>query len=149
MLASESATQYLNVDLDVWSSQSLEPLVAALGERVCVHYVGREGRRHGAHVSLARTSRSADATARALARLIETLPQPARRLWDTASARDFNIGIQAGLTPHAHEVRLSATTLEIIARLGGRIVVTTYSPEERILIAWRHDASRNAEEGRT
>lgn len=139
MPTSEGATQFLNVDLDVWSKRPLEPFVTALGKHLYVHYVGREGTRHGAHVALARDSASADTTARALARLVEKLPKAARRLWDTASAREFNIGIQAGLTPHAHEVRLSPATLEVIARLTARVVVTTYSPEERILANWRAD----------
>ena len=142
MPSSEHATHYLNVDLDVWSRRPLESLVAALGRRVCTHYVGREGRRYGAHVSLARTSRSADTTARALARLIEKLPKAARRSWDTATAREFNIGIQAGVTPYAHEVRLSPATLAIISRLAGRVVVTTYSPDEEALLTWRSDAAR-------
>ncbi len=131
MPISDDATQFLNVDLDVYSTRPLEPLVAALGKRVLVHYVGREGRRYSAHLCLAGDSENPDTTARALAKLVEKLPKHARRLWDTASAREFNVGIQAGLTPHAHELRISPATLEIIARLTGRIVVTTYSPEQR------------------
>jgi hypothetical protein len=126
----EGETSFLNVDLDVWSRRPLEPLVEALGKRIIVHHVGREGRRHGAHVSFSGFGQSADALTRALARLVEKLPEPARTLWDGATAREFNVGIQAGLTPFSHEIRITAETLEMVARLGGTVVVTTYAPEQ-------------------
>jgi hypothetical protein len=37
-------TQYLNVDLDIYSSKKLDPLVEALGESVAVLYVGKTTR---------------------------------------------------------------------------------------------------------
>ena len=124
----EGETSFLNVDLDIWSRRPLEPLVEALGKKILVHHVGKEGRRQGAHLSLSRCGQSADARTRALARLVEKLPKAARKLWDDATAREFNVGIQAGLTPFSHEIRLSAETLEMVARLGGSVVVTTYAP---------------------
>jgi hypothetical protein len=124
----EGETSLLNVDLDVWSRRPLEPLVEALGKKILVHHVGREGRRHGAHVSLSSERPSADALTRALARLVEKLPKAARKLWDGATAREFNVGVQAGLTPFSHEIRLTAETLEMVAQLGGTVVVTTYAP---------------------
>jgi len=48
----EEVTNFLNVDLDILSRSRLEPLVAAFGKNVSVHYVGAEGSRYGAHLSL-------------------------------------------------------------------------------------------------
>ena len=122
-------TQFLNVDLDVWSRSPLDELVAAFGKRVFVLYVGREGRRYGAHVALVRysTSKKADTVIRALARLVADLPEAPRAIWDRAQSRELNIGIQAGHTPHAHELRIKPDTLEAVASLDARIVVTTYA----------------------
>jgi hypothetical protein len=44
------STHYANVDLDVWSERSLQPMVEAMGSRVSVLYVGREQTRYGAHL---------------------------------------------------------------------------------------------------
>jgi hypothetical protein len=125
----EDETSFINVDLDIWSRHRLEPLVEALGNQIIIHRVGREGGRHGAHVSLSNCRPRVDARTRALARLVEKLPKAARTLWDGATVREFNVGIQAGLTPFSHEIRITAETLEMVARLGGTVVVTTYAPE--------------------
>ena len=125
----DDETQFLNVDLDVWSRSPLDQLVAAFGRRVRVLFVGREGRRYGAHVGLSSSGRNVDTLVRALARLVADLPKTSRTLWDRAQSREFNIGIQAGHEPHSHELRLKADTLEAVARLNARIVVTTYAAQ--------------------
>lgn len=95
-------------------------------------YVGPEGRRHGAHLELAGAygrDPDADAIIARLAALVGRLPRSARRFWDRALAREFNIGVQAGRRPYSHELRLTTPTLAAVARLGGRIVITTYGVE--------------------
>ena len=121
-------TAFLAVDLDIVSTRSLQPLVDAFGRSVIVNYVGREGRRHTAHLGLGLFRHSADAVIRAWVRRVEKLPPPARRLWDAALAREFNIGIQAGLKPFSHQLRIEAETVRQLARVNGRIGVTTYAP---------------------
>jgi len=121
-------TRFLNVDLDILSRTSLEPLVTALGKGIFVHYVGAEGRQQGAHLSLSSYGQSADALMRALVRRVNRLTPAARKLWDGAVSREFNVGIQAGLTPHSHELLVSSETLKMVAKVGGRIGITTYAP---------------------
>ena len=140
-VAEEGETRFLNVDLDILSKARLEPLVEAFGKRVSVHYVGREGRRFGAHLALLSYGQSADALMSALARLVKRLPPRARRLWNGAIAREFNIGIQAGLKPRSHELRIDEETLALVASLGGRIVVTTYAPDDSVLSTWAAQGS--------
>jgi hypothetical protein len=125
-------TQFLNVDVDVCGKSDLQPLVAALGARVLVHYVGAEGNEQSAHFSLADAHRrDADTIVRRLAALIERLPPGARRLWDRARARDFNIGIQAGMTPFSHKLGVEPRTLALVVGVRGRLVITTYAPIQR------------------
>jgi hypothetical protein len=124
------ATHFLNVDLDVYSRESLEPLAATLGKKMGVHYVGREGREHGAHFSLPSHGQSAEALTRALCLQVERLPPAARRSWDRARRRDFNVGVQAGRKPYGHEIRLTEQTLARIARLRGSLILTTYAAGE-------------------
>jgi|HubBroStandDraft_1064217.scaffolds.fasta_scaffold373939_2 hypothetical protein len=44
------ATEFLNVDLDIYSRFDLQPLVKALGKKVIILYVGRERRKYS-HIS--------------------------------------------------------------------------------------------------
>jgi hypothetical protein len=123
------ATSFLNVDLDIASTVSLRPLVDALGSKVFVHHVGKVKRKHWARVSRFSYGQSADKLTRELCGLIRTLPRGPRKLWNGALSREFNVGVQAGLWPHSYEVRISATTVALVARLGGTIALTTYAPE--------------------
>jgi hypothetical protein len=142
MAAFTDPTHFLNVDLDIFSDVSLAPLVAALGKRVIVLYVGREGSQYGAHLELASAYRkNADAHLRAFVRLIQDLPLAPRRLWQRARRREFNIGIEAGSSPRYHELRLRSQTLEAVARVGGSVVITTYAPT-RTPVVRRQGGSR-------
>ncbi len=126
----EEETHFLNVDVDVWSTTSLQPLVDALGKRVFVHYAGPEGKKQGAHFTLAKSyGKDADALIRRLATLITELPPAARKLWDHAVSREFNVGVQGGLTPRSHEIAVDGETLKLLAKVRGRIVITIYGAQ--------------------
>jgi hypothetical protein len=46
-------TKFRNVDLDISSSNDLQPLVTAMGKKVCLGFVGRVKRTYWAHMDLA------------------------------------------------------------------------------------------------
>lgn len=125
------STHYLNVDLDVLSPTPLDGLATDMGPKAFVLYVGVHGRHHGAHFELASShmGMSADKTIRGLVRLVQALPPSARKLWEQASTREFNIGIEAGFLPHGFEVRLKPETVESIVGIGGSLAITVYAPE--------------------
>jgi len=132
LMTDEEPTQCLNVDLDVWSAAPLEPLVEAFGKKVFVLYVGKERQRtYGAHLEISAVAyhANADRLIRRFVQLIDALSPKARRMWNTAQRREFNIGIQAAMKPHAFELRLQPETLVAAARVNGRIVVTVYAPD--------------------
>ena len=124
-------TTFLNVDLDLWSRRSLEPLVRALGASVIELFVGHDGRRHAAHLEWARSSPRPDVIIRRFVEAIERLPRSARQLWNQSLRREFNIGIQAALQPHGYELRLDPVTVQAAARVGASIGVTVYAPEHQ------------------
>jgi catechol 2,3-dioxygenase-like lactoylglutathione lyase family enzyme len=133
----DGETAFLNVDLDLLSTAPLEPLVSAFGKRVVVLYVGGERRRYEAHLELASLVRTADVAIRRLVDLVESLPRPARRAWNGARSRVFNIGIQAGHEPFSREWLVSEATVAAAARVRGSIIVTVYAAE-------RHRSSEGA-----
>jgi len=123
-------THFLNVDLDIYSTDDLQPLVDSLGKKVIVLYVGKVRRKYCAHLELAKWTRSADTTILAFCGLIRGLPKAQRNLWDTATVRDFSIGIQAGIQPNPCDFAIEAKTLSAVSELAARIVLTVYPIEE-------------------
>lgn len=122
-----SSTRFLNVDLDIYSPFDLGPLVQALGRKVAVLHAGRVKRTYRAHLELAGFTKNADAAIRAFCSLIARLDSDARELWNKATHRDFNIGVEAGFAPRVAEFVLAADTVKAAAELGARIVVTVYA----------------------
>lgn len=132
------STRFLNVDLDIYSRFDLGPLVQALGKKVVVLYAGRVKRAYRAHLEIARFTNNADATIRAFCSLIAKLDSDTRELWNQATHRDFNIGVDAGFAPRAAEFVLAAHTVRAAAELGARIVFTVYAAQT----AEAHEANR-------
>ena len=123
----ESATLYLNVDVEVVSRSPLTSLVSALGRSVFVLYAGPISGGHGAYFQLASShGRSADFTVKRLATLISRLPASERKVWRLARSRTFDLGIQGGLLPRSHQLAISPGALAQLGRLNAQLVCTTY-----------------------
>jgi hypothetical protein len=118
----------MNVDLDIYSRSSLEPLVAAMGQRVRVLFVGRTQRIYEAHLELRRITQTADSTIRGFCALIRTLSKEQRNSWDQARVREFSVGIQARLKPITFEITLDERTVRAAYEVNARINFTIYSP---------------------
>jgi hypothetical protein len=125
----DERTCFLNVDLDIEAPYDLAPLVEALAPHVFELHTGPGAGGYQTHLELAREPDSADRAIRGYVGLLSGLAPPARRLWDSATRRDFNIGIQSGATPHAFELALEPGTLREVSLLGARVVVTVYADD--------------------
>jgi len=119
-------TSFLNVDLEIWSHEDLAPLVDALDPHAYALYVGRVGRRYRASFELNRHARTPDTAIRRLVAAVRGLPPRQRARWNRATRRDFNIGIQAARDRHSREFPIEPATVAMVAKVGGRIVVTVY-----------------------
>jgi hypothetical protein len=130
--------------LDVYSRARLAGLVKAFGDSMLVLHEGRWGGRYIASFELGNSSQlSADQEIRRLVALVRSLPAPARRLWAEAQSRVFDIGVQAGVTPHSHALALSQDTIAAVASVQGRIIITTYAPDGQPAVA-HHRRKRGA-----
>jgi hypothetical protein len=127
------AAHLIDVDLHVESRQSLAALHAALpkaqprdvAEPRWVHLAAYTSRR----------ARTADRKVMELVALVDSLPRAARKCWNEATVRTFDIGIQAGpevqrVKGHRafDEVTLTPETLRAVSRVKARIQVTVYPP---------------------
>ena len=121
-------TTFLNVDLDISSQEDLAPLAAALRRRLFPLHVGRIRRKYWARFELRTQPSNPDVAIRRLVAAIESLPAGHRATWKRATTRDFNIGIQAAETPAHSEFSVAPAAVRMVGRVGGRIVITVYSP---------------------
>ena len=125
-------TNFLNVDLDIFSKSDLQPLVTAMGTKVMVLHVGRYKGTYRAHLEVAGYSgydENADSTIRAFCAIIRALPKAALKLWNAAKVRDFNVGVQAGTQPPSFEIALAAETVRAASEVNARIVLTVYGTD--------------------
>ena len=125
----DDITGFLNVDLDVYAKFNLRPLAAAFGKNVVILYAGREIDLYSTHLALARQPKNADTAIRDFAALINGLPRAKRKLWDTATIRDFNIGVQSKGKAKPYEVKLTTRTMKAVSSLNARVVVTVYAAD--------------------
>jgi len=123
-------TQFLNVDLDIFSTWDLQALVTALGDKVDVLHVGRYKRTYETHLELAsyKPPKNPDRAIRDFCKLIRQLPSAAREVWDAAKIRQFNIGIAKGTEPPTHWFAIESETIKAAAEVNARIALTIYPP---------------------
>ena len=126
-----SRTSFINVDLDVYSARPLRLLADAMekANAIALHCDRIAPGRYRASFELGRRPRSADTAIRGLARLIDCLPAPARRLWDGATLRDFAVGIGAGNGPFSFTSAIKPSTVAIVSNLGAQISYVIYAPQ--------------------
>jgi hypothetical protein len=134
-LHDDEPTHFITVDLEIFSKRKLKALVTALHEKVVVLHEGRWGHRYHASVNgsgyRGNTRLTADQEIGELLGLIDILRAGARRLWDRADARIFDIGVQAGFHPHSHALKLSSRTIRRLANAHATVAVTTYAAMTR------------------
>jgi hypothetical protein len=136
--------QFLNVDLDIRSKSDLQPLVDALGDKMIVLYVGRENRHYKARLELngshhkreaAKHEKVPEAIILGFCKLIRNLPLAARKLWDGARTRDFDVGIESGKPRRYYWFELTPNALEAAVEVNAKISVTVYCPMKRLKAA--------------
>jgi hypothetical protein len=60
--------------------------------------------------------------------MVHGLPRSHPKLWDAATTRDFNIGVQSVTQDKPYEIKLAVSTIQAVSSLSARIVVTIYAP---------------------
>ena len=129
----EPKTEFLAVDLEIVSRRKIDQLVPAFGANVGINRDVKVGKDHILLLSTGgRTSFSPDFNKMinhlilTQIKLVHKLPEVARKQWDNARTKTFDIGIQAGVAPHVFEVRLTKQTISAVREVGGSIQFTLY-----------------------
>jgi hypothetical protein len=121
---------FLNVDLDVDSADDLTLLVQAFEPSAFA--LERPAGRASFELNNPASPRNPESLILEFARVVNDLPSPAREIWDRASRRVFDIGMQSGRQPFHATHRLAPATLRAVASVDGEIAVTVYAllPED-------------------
>lgn len=129
----EPETQFLAIDLEIVSRRKIDLLAPAFGANVGINRNEKIG---GEHVLLLSTggktpfnedfNKLINQTILGQVKLVQKLPEVARKQWDAARTKTFDIGIQAGAAPHVFEVRLTKQTISAVSAVGGGIQFTIY-----------------------
>jgi hypothetical protein len=120
------AIRFLNVDLEIVATTEfrLQVLTKAMGDAVSALHIGPAGKSKGYELCVESNGREStpDATIHALCRVIEKLPPKARKVWDEAE-KCFDAGFEVSALGR---FALRQNTLERMAKLGAKLVVTCY-----------------------
>lgn len=124
----------IDVDLHVESRRSLSALHAAMPRAQPTDIDDPRWLHLAAYTS--RRAKTADRKVMELVALVASLPRAARRCWNEATVRTFDIGIQAGpevkagkAFPAFQDVTVTPETLRAVSRVKARIQVTVYPPQ--------------------
>jgi hypothetical protein len=127
----EPEAQFLAVDLEIVSRRQIDQLAPAFGDNVGINRNEQVGKDHILLLSTGgKTPFSEDLnkminqTILMQVKLVHKLPEVARKQWDDARTKTFDIGIQAGGGPHVFEVRLTKQTILAVSAVGGCIQFT-------------------------
>lgn len=121
---------FLNVDLEVTVDPPHDALVAALSVGAFPLHdddLGRLTFELDEPDDDADAGRAPDAFIARFLDLIEALPPAARAVWDRATARELDIGVQSGPGPHALAWTLPPALLARAAAVGTAITLTVYA----------------------
>jgi hypothetical protein len=121
----ERATlRFINVDLDVESVDELQLLAAAMEPHA--YSLTRPPGQASFEVNEA-DPKDPEAVILEFTRIVKSLPPEARRVWDGASKRVFDVGMQSGRHPSSVSCRIGVNTLREAADIDADIVITIYA----------------------
>jgi hypothetical protein len=121
--------QFLNIDLLLTGRVDRGPLLRAATGSVFVLHEGMFAGRKALVLEVSAPGLDLSHTLSRLLRWVQELPPTARRSWNAASRRVFDIGIQAGLEPHETHWTIPPTHVAALAKVKAEIVLTVYGSE--------------------
>ena len=120
-------TTFLNIDLDLESTEDLSLLVKEFGTKAIVMRAGFE---NGLYVASFETVKHGlNEMIAEYGALVEGLSDEAKKLWGGCRLRRFDIGYESGAQPLNFHSSISNASLSILHALGTDLVITIYPPQ--------------------
>jgi len=125
-----ASIEFLNLDLDIESSDDLTSLLDSFGESVVV-MSHEQGGVNKLSLELAGVTGDPNNLVLEYAKLIDALPAAAKSIWDNCSKREMDIGFECeGETkgaPVGITERLSLESITLLSKLKITLAMTIYS----------------------
>lgn len=123
--------EFLNIDLDLESTEDLSLLLRELGDAVVVMNNESENGVYKASLELAGLHGGAEYLFGCYIDLIDSLSGAAKDLWFKCTKREFDVGFESGSKPIGGiQEKLSAELLNALSRLNISLAITVYAQME-------------------
>ena len=122
----------ISVALEVFSNSDLQSLVAALGSKVHVHYLGKEFGLFKAYLELAAQPKTPESWILRYCKLIQKLPTSELAAWNAAKSRSFDIGIEAPKRGSHYWVAVGSDAVRAASEVGAQIAISVYGPMKTV-----------------
>lgn len=118
-------TSYANVDLVLKAPEDLSSLVAQFCDNVMVLSAGSPTASNEAILEVHHNG-GPEGAINTFCDLVDSLPGEARAIWTRCTERTLDVGFNAGLEPWPYQSSIGAKTLERVARIGAKLMITIY-----------------------
>ena len=135
---------FINVDLSLESSESVQSLVVELGEKVFPLYcseIDEMANLELSHLNYYETNGidfddsyddekdlvgGVEIHINEFCNLIENLSRESKEVWNKCHRKEFDIGFQTGNTSKSFQTQIKSETIKRCAKLGATILITVY-----------------------
>jgi hypothetical protein len=124
--------KFCNVDLEMVFAKEPKVLLRELGRKVMVLYSGAHPKGHFVALEVSLLTKDAHQTMRRWLKLLGALSPAARREFEKASSRVFDLGFEVSTEQQPVQIELPKEQLAELAKLGASYVVTLYAAEEEL-----------------
>ena len=118
--------KFLNVDLDIQSSQDISLMLKELGENIFVLHHEQQENYYLARLEINIDAPNADETINCFCDLIENLSKDSRKIWDDCFSKTFDIGYESGNKPNYFTSKINSITIKRIANIDAGLNITIY-----------------------
>jgi len=132
---------FINIDLELESSESVQPLVKELDEQTCALYCSDIDEMANLELHIFERNGvdfyksydenndlvgAVDVHINEFCNLVEKLSSESRRIWNNCYRKEFDIGFQVGNTQKTYKTQIQLETIKRCAELGATIMITAY-----------------------
>ena len=123
---------FLNVDLEIESSEELQSIIDDFGEDVSVLYNGKNGSGYNlASFEIpSGIDGDVDGIISTFCLLVENLSLESKLIWNKCHSKKFDAGFSSGDFPRSCQSEIRADTINRVAKIGASIVITVYPKSE-------------------
>lgn len=124
--------RFLNVDLEIVTAREPVELLRELGDRVILLYSGGNPEGYLTCLDLSDFQETPHEIVERFAKLLAKLTPTARKEWDNAKAKRFDIGFETEAASTPVQYTLDAGSMKKIVECGASLAITVY-PCQKLL----------------